>query len=219
MQKEILQQDLMEVMACCGQSVYYKEGQIIALQQDQTDCFYVIKKGRVRVFLMNKAGKDFTIDMLEEGRVFGESSLVVSKQTRLTCLQAICDVELIAFTLDDFIPLFNSHPDLIKNIFMMSSKTIKNLAHQVRRLTLLDASEKVADFLLEITDHPHPSLTIKQDCLPYSHEEIGEFTGLQRQTVTKILNQFQNEKWVRLSYKKVEIIDRLALEAFAYKNL
>ena len=70
----------------------------------------------------------------------------------------------------------------------MSSKTIKNLAHQVRRLTLLDASEKVAYFLLEITDHPHPSLTIKQDCLPYSHEEIGEFTVLQRQTVTKILN-------------------------------
>ncbi len=24
---------------CCGQSVYYKEGLIIALQQDQTDCF------------------------------------------------------------------------------------------------------------------------------------------------------------------------------------
>lgn len=61
-------------------------------------------------------------------------------------------------------------------------------------MTLLDASEKVADFLLEFTDHPHPSLTIKQDCLPYSHEEIEEFTGLQRQTVTKILNQFQNEK-------------------------
>lgn len=39
MQKEVLQQNLMEVMTCCGQSVYYKEGQIIALQQDQTDCF------------------------------------------------------------------------------------------------------------------------------------------------------------------------------------
>lgn len=39
MQKEILQQNLMEMMTCCGQSVYYKEGQIIALQQDQTDCF------------------------------------------------------------------------------------------------------------------------------------------------------------------------------------
>lgn len=61
-------------------------------------------------------------------RVFGESSLIVFKQTRLTCLQVIGDVELIAFTLDDFIPLFNSHPDLIKNIFMMSSKTIKNIA-------------------------------------------------------------------------------------------
>lgn len=111
-------------------------------------------------------------------RVFGESSLIVSRQTRLMCLQAIGDVVLIAFTLDDFIPLFNSHLDLIKNIFMMSSKTIKNLAHQVCRLTLLDASEKVADFLLEITDHPHPSLPIKQDCLPYSYEEIEEFTGL-----------------------------------------
>jgi len=70
-----------------------------------------------------------------------------------------------------------------------------------------------------MTDHPDKSLEIQENCLPYSHQEIAECTSLQRVTVTKILNEFKENGWIQLKYKKVIIKDKEALKEYAYKNI
>ena len=192
--------------------------QTIYFQEDISNNFYFIKKGRVRVYLVNQEGKELTIEIVGEGRVFGESSFF-SQSARLTSVEAINEVELIACNIDDLMPYFQESPELVTSVFMLLSQTVKNLSHQVRRLCFLTAGERIADFLLEMTNHPHSSLEIEENCLPYTHEEIAKCISLQRVTVPRLLNEFQENKWILLKYRKVIILDKQALSDYAYKNI
>jgi len=213
-----IKKSLLPYIEKAGQIQYFKPSQTIYFQEDISNNFYFIKKGRVRAYLMNQEGKDLTIDIIGEGRVFGESDFFL-KSSRLTSVEAINDVELITCSIDDLLPYFKESPELVKEIFILLSKTVKNLSHQVRRLCFFDSGEIIADFLLEMTDHPDKSLEIQENCLPYSHQEIAECTSLQRVTVTKILNEFKENGWIQLKYKKVIIKDKEALKEYAYKNI
>lgn len=196
----------------------FHANQSIYFQEDISNNFYFIKKGRVRVYLINQDGKEMTIEIMGEGRVFGESSFF-SRSARLTSVTAVNDVELIACQIEDLMPYLNHSPELVTQIFILLSQTVKHLSHQVRRLCFMNAYEKVADFLLEMTDHPHKSLNITCDTIPYTHQEIAECTSLQRVTVTKILNKFKQSGWIELKYRAITIVKREELKIFAYKNI
>lgn len=213
-----IEKSLLPYIEKAGIVYHFRPLQTIYFQEDISNNFYFIKKGRVRVYLINQEGKELTIEIVGEGRVFGESSFF-SQSARLTSVEAINEVELIACNIDDIMPYFKESPELITSIFTLLSQTVKNLSHQVRRLCFMNAGERIADFLLEMTDHPHESLEIEENCLPYTHQEIAECTSLQRVTVTRLLNDFQEKKWIELKYRKVIILNRNELSRYAYKNI
>lgn len=218
MQHLQIEKSLLPYIEKAGVVYQFHPLQTVYFQEDISNNFYFIKKGRVRVYLVNQEGKELTIEIVGEGRVFGESSFF-SQSARLTSVEAINDVELIACNINDLMPYFKESPELVTSIFTLLSQTVKNLSHQVRRLCFMNAGERIADFLLEMTDHPHSSLEIKENCLPYTHEEIAKCISLQRVTVTRLLNEFQHNNWIRLQYRKVIILDRKALSDYAYKNI
>ena len=66
--------------------------------------------------------------------------------------------------------------------------------------------EKIASFLLEqnLIDNEGKQIS-------YSHEEIASLVGLSRVTVTKVLNDFAKKGYIRVAYRKINIIDRNGL--------
>lgn len=214
----LIEKNVLPYIEKAGTLYTFKANQSIYFQEDISNNFYFIKKGRVRVYLLNQEGKEMTIEIMGEGRVFGESSFF-SRSARLTSVTAINDVELIACQIEDLMPYLNHSPELVTQIFILLSHTVKHLSHQVRRLCFMNAHEKIADFLLEITENPHESLGISHNVIPYTHQEIAECTSLQRVTVTKILNEFKEKEWIALKYRSIVIVNREKLSKFAYKNI
>ena len=51
----------------------YENDQMIYWQEEQADCFYCIKKGRVKVFLSSENGMEKTITIVEQG-ILGEAA-------------------------------------------------------------------------------------------------------------------------------------------------
>ena len=43
------------------------------MQEDSSNNLYLILKGRVRVYLISKDGQEITLDIIDKGRIFGES--------------------------------------------------------------------------------------------------------------------------------------------------
>ncbi|MCY6959802.1 Crp/Fnr family transcriptional regulator [Clostridium brassicae] len=189
----------------------YSKNEMIYFQEDVAESFYLIKSGRVRIFLISPEGTELTIEILRKGKLFGESSYF-SYGSRLTSVSAATDVELISVSLENLYPYLTKYPELMIQMFHLMSLTMKNLSTQVNSMAFLPADKKLAELLLRLGVHFKKNKNDESYIIDYSHEEIAQLIGSCRVTVTKILNSFQEKGLVSLGYKKVKVIDEKNLK-------
>ena len=76
------------------------------------------------------------------------------------------------------------------------------------------APEKLAKFLLDFAVSGQQTKEGTRVKLPLTHEEIAEFIGTTRETVTRTLSEFKSHHLVELRGSTLLIEDREALEEF-----
>lgn len=190
-----------------GQLLHYRAGELIYMQQDSADILYLIRKGRVRVYLSTESGEEVTLEIVEKGRIFGESSFV-QDACRPTTVSAVTDTELVACRLSELGPALCGSWELTSALLQMMSDTCDYLSRLVKRAYLYDRRERLAAFLLEQTAVDNPDKGIVDGALPYTHEDLALVVGLSRVTVTRVLGEFQRQGWVECGYRKIRVRDR-----------
>ncbi|SFC77868.1 Crp/Fnr family transcriptional regulator [Clostridium uliginosum] len=207
--------NLYEIFEKAGTIQRYKKNEIIYFQEDPAEKFYIIKSGRVRIFLVSKEGTELTIEILREGKLFGESSYF-SYASRLTSVNAVTDVELVSVDLEQLLPYLTKYPNIMVQMFYFMSLTVHNLSIQVNSMAFLQADKKVAQLLLRLGANFKKNKNDTSYMIDYTHEEIAQLIGCCRVTVTKILNKFVKENWIALEYRNIIIINEEALKHFAF---
>lgn len=192
-----ISENLFDYFKQAGTLIKYQPSDIIYMQEDATNNLYLILKGRVRVFLLSKDGQEITLDIIDKGQIFGESSFLLNT-SRPVCVNAIDNVELISCNLETLYPTILESKELTLAIMRLLSSTNDHLTNQVKKAYFYNRHEKIAAFLLEQN----------KKTISYTHEEIASLTGLNRVTVTKILNDFNQYGWIDLAYRKIIITDR-----------
>jgi CRP/FNR family transcriptional regulator, cyclic AMP receptor protein len=77
------------------------------------------------------------------------------------------------------------------------------------------APEKLARVLLDWSADPKDAQRSAQIKLPLTHEEIAEFIGTTRETVTRTLSEFKNRQLVSLQGSTLMISNRPVLETIS----
>lgn len=199
-----------DMFEAVGQLLHYRAGELIYMQQDSADILYLIRKGRVRVYLSTESGEEVTLEIVEKGRIFGESSFV-QDACRPTTVSAVTDTELVACRLSELGPALCGSWELTSALLQMMSDTCDYLSRLVKRAYLYDRRERLAAFLLEQTAVDNPDKGIVDGALPYTHEDLALVVGLSRVTVTRVLGEFQRQGWVECCYRKIRVRDREGL--------
>lgn len=197
---------LISTLRASGNTALYPPGDPIFAQGEAASDFYIISAGRVRVYTITAGGDERTIEILEAGRVFGDSSFLTNA-CRSVNIEAVIASEIIRLTTEELIRLCTCSEELLRLIFQHMADTCNYLTAQIIQGTYCDAAQKVAAFLL------NESANRGRRTLPYSHEEIAASVGLNRVTVSKVLSKFKKQQLVGISYRSVEILDPLRLEA------
>ena len=175
----------------------YEKDQMIYWQEEQADCFYCIKKGRVKVFLSSENGMEKTITIVEQG-ILGEA-------------KALVKTELIAINRNGLIKSFSQDPDLAVHLLELMAHRVRLLSEQVDNMTFLQADQRVAQALLR---HAVPGEDgILQVNL--THEEIANLAGTTRVTVSKLLTRFAKNGWIGTRYRAVALKNPAALRSFS----
>ncbi|MCG8569684.1 MAG: cyclic nucleotide-binding domain-containing protein [Spirochaetes bacterium] len=96
----------------------YHSGDIIFLEQEQSDNFYFIEKGKVKISHIN-GEKDYILAILNEGEFFGEMS-ILNKVERSACAIAFEDTRLLSLNRNTF--LDHLPEKILINIFKSIAK-------------------------------------------------------------------------------------------------
>ncbi len=125
-EKMKINEELFDYFKQVGTIKHYQKNEIIYMQDDCADELCLVLKGRVRVYHIKKNGDEINYDVLDKGRIFGESSLYENAY-RPTTVSAINDVEIITCHLQDLYPYLSSSLDLTISLLKMLNDTYTNI--------------------------------------------------------------------------------------------
>ena len=187
-------------------------GHLVYMKGDPADRVYYILKGRVRIFENLYSGREMTLDVVESGRIFGESAFAPGN-LRPACVQAVNKVILVSFRMTDVLPYFRSRAEFALHFLQLCSNTMDHLTARMEEQCLLDRYGKVASFILDVTEQDSVEKGTAGGVIPYTHEDLSVSLGLNRSTVTMVLKEFEKQGCLERGYGYVKVVDRRALEA------
>ena len=207
----VIPEELFSTIKCKGKTEQYSPKEKIFTQGEDASHFFVVSSGRVRVYTISANGKERTIEVLEKGRVFGDSSFLTNSKRTVT-IEAVVPSEIIRYDTEELTDMCAESPQLMKLIFQHMADTCNYLTHQIIQSSHYNSTQKLVDFFLG------ESLTRNVDILPYTHEEIADSVSLNRVTVSRIISVLKQNKLLDVQYGKVKILNRDGLKKLLPNN-
>jgi CRP/FNR family transcriptional regulator, cyclic AMP receptor protein len=162
-------------------------------QGDPADSIFYLQKGRAKVTVLSKAGKEATIALLSAGDFIGEESLAAPAGLRLTTATAMSVCSALKVTRDEMIRVMHEEygfSDLfLKFLLGRSMRTQADLVDQ-----LFNSSEKrLARILLLMAEFGRPGEPGETETtIPkVSQETLAEMIGTTRSRVSFFMNRFR----------------------------
>ncbi|MCP3744761.1 Crp/Fnr family transcriptional regulator [Paenibacillus sp. A3M_27_13] len=167
---------------------------------------YFVKKGKVRLYKLNADGKQFTLDILSEGNVFGEMDMI-SLGTRDMYIETIEECDICRMDKDRFEHFLIEHPRFMMNMIKVLSDRISGMSSLAQHLALGNLQDKILYILLKLSDQF--ALQSREEYrkinFPLSHQEIANLVGATREAVTTALQELVKEKVIITGFKAIYI--------------
>jgi CRP-like cAMP-binding protein len=176
--------------------LHYRKSQAIFAQGDAADAVFYLQKGRARLAVLSKQGKEATIALLGPGDFLGEGCLASDQPIRLATATAITDCSALKITKREMLrTLHEEHgfSDLfVAYVVERHNRTQADLVDQ-----LFNSSEKrLARALLMLSrfgKEDKPETVVPQ----ISQETLAEMIGTTRSRVNFFMNRFRKLGFIK----------------------
>lgn len=195
--------------------VFYGSGSMLYSEGSSAWGVFILLEGEVRLYLRSDDDKRLTVGMARRGDILGLASALSGCSCETTA-EAIHPAMAARIRRADFLCFLARHPQGYQAVTKELSRNYIATCSQLRTLGLCSSvPEKLARLLLAWCENGRATDHGMRRCFPFTHEEIGEFIGASRETVTRILGAFKSRNLVVFQGATLTIPDRAALEQAA----
>ena len=171
---------------------------------------YIVKSGRLRLYMLSEEGKEVTLYRLSAGDICMLSASCVLKSITF-------DVYVDAEVPSDCYMIsgmaFNSVSERVlevKNYALeMAVQRFSDVMWVMQQIVFMSMDKRLAIFLLdEITSNG-------TDTVSMTHEQISRHLGTAREVITRMLKHFAAEGWVEVTRKGIKVLNKNKLRDIA----
>lgn len=185
----------------------YSKGEHIYSASETGEFVFFIGSGSVKIYTKSPDGKEVIKSILHPGNILGEE-ILAGASMRVDYAKAIDpDVQLIVIQVEDLRSLMQRYWELNEFYIKLISQKLERTSQRVESLLVDDARKRVIDFLKYNAQHKGRKigyeLLIKHSM---TQQDIANYTGTSRQTVTAILNDLR--KTNQIYFKRNSILIR-----------
>lgn len=168
---------------------------------------FLIESGRVRISLPGSEGREVTLAHLGPGDCFGEMSML-DGEPRSATVTAVEDTVVLEGTRDDFMRSLQASPRIAMSLLVMMSRRLRAANEIIESLSFLDVQGRVARFLLDAAAK-HGTQTPEGIVvpLPYTRLEMANIVSTSRETLTRVLKNFERLNYIKLLRRKAVILN------------
>ena len=185
---------------------------VIVGQEDLGDSLFVVSRGKVKVVLYGRSGREVILSIFKAGDFFGEMSLL-DNQPRSANVIALEDSTLLTLERRAFAAHLEQYPQTALQILAEMSRRLRRADSVIGNLALLDVYGRVARFLRELAadegEQIDGGLVIRQRP---TQQEIASMVGTSRETVSRALSEFQRRGFLEMTGRKIVLRSQFALD-------
>ena len=191
----------------------YKKGQIIFFEGDIADKLYIVNRGKIKVFKYTKEGKEQILYILSEGDFIGDLSLLKKGKFEFNA-EALEDTAICTLVKEDFDNIITANPEITLKILEDVHDRVVSLEKLVQSLSTKNVEARIAALILSFVKNfgteTCDGIVVN---LPLNREEMGNYIGITRETISRKLTAMQDEGIIELiGNKKLLIKDMEALK-------
>lgn len=173
-----------------------------------SDEIYFLLKGVVKITTSTNDNREVIKMILHPKAILEEHSLAGEEVRNNDATVMTTDASVLAVKVDIFKEMMMKNPNLVFCVVNFLGKKLKYTEERLESLVLNDARERIVQFLkVNAQTFGQPigfELLLKHD---FTQQDIANFTGTSRQTVTTVLNDLKKNNKIHFRRKSILIRD------------
>ncbi|MDR3742042.1 MAG: Crp/Fnr family transcriptional regulator [Terracidiphilus sp.] len=193
----------------------YQAGHVLFAEKEPARGVYVVMEGEVKLSINSVDGRRLSLRIARKGEILGLSSTLSGMPYEITA-ETVYPAKIAPIGRREFQGFLMRHPEAYQTVSEELTREFTLACEQLRTVGLsASAPEKLARLLLEWSENGQAVDAGTKFRFSLTHEEIGEFIGASRETVTRTLTTFKNRRLVMFSGSTLTIPNRMALADYA----
>lgn len=184
----------------------YPNHTTLFMEGDPAARFFVVLEGWVKLYRACEDGREVVISVISPGESFAEAAIFASS-TYPVSAATVSDARLLVISAESMTRELRSNMDLTFNMLSSMSLHMRKNITLVHQLSAMSASERLADFLLNLCPDDEGEVEIT---LPLDKSLIAARLGMQPETFSRTLGKLK-DAGVSSSGHAVVITDVTAL--------
>ncbi len=202
-----LSKEDIETIAECGKTRSYPKNSILINKDDESDSFYIIKEGKVKVYITDELGSTIILRYQGAGEYFGELALI-DDDPRSASVVTVEDSLITYVSKGKFETCLQDNPELSVKLVRSMILRIRELTENLADCALKSVYQRVRTKLLDLAEEEDGKLVITQRL---THQDLAGLVGCGREMVSRVMGKLQSGKYVTVESKAIFIQKKLPL--------
>ncbi|MDO6459285.1 Crp/Fnr family transcriptional regulator [Granulosicoccaceae sp. 1_MG-2023] len=181
-----------------------RKNTVIVTQGEETNSFYIVLSGRLRVFRDDEDGNEVILNDLQRASWFGELA-ILAQTTRSASVVTLENSQLAIIAQQDLNRLLVENPLLTLGIARFLANRVIELTEDISDLAMLDVYGRVARTLEKHAREENGKLITNR----FTHQEIAAMVGASREMISKILKELKIGGYIEIDGKRIILQKKL----------
>ncbi|WP_338377880.1 Crp/Fnr family transcriptional regulator [uncultured Flavobacterium sp.] len=179
----------------------YQKDEVIFYEDESALFYYQIVEGTIKMFSANDDGKEFTQGVFDKGCSFGEPPLFIDgiyPSSAITTEESV----IIKISKDKFLTIIDEYPEINKSFMQLLALRVYRKSLTNKNIINQKPEHRIIAFLRDFKQKNAIAESEKTQ-IPYTRQEIADFTGLRVETVIRTLSQMKKCNKVEINNHKL----------------
>jgi CRP/FNR family cyclic AMP-dependent transcriptional regulator len=185
-----------------GQERSVAKNSIVINEGDETDCLYIVIKGKAHALRSDESGRQFIVNRFGLYDYFGEMSFF-DRNSRCATVITREKCMLMVLPRKAFFEFATKHPEIYKNLIKALLEKLRRATQQIEELAFLDVYGRLARFLIE---NKNAEGIIEEKL---TQQELADLVGSSRETVNRIFNELVGGGFIEKEKGRIAVKKKL----------
>jgi CRP-like cAMP-binding protein len=210
-----LQPDEMKRLAATAQFTRHPGQATIFQKGDAGNSLMAVIRGKVKICTYSNDGKELVLNIIDQGGTFGEIA-VLDGRPRTADAIALEETDLLVLERAQLMSFLSGNPELLSRLLAVLCQRLRQTSEHLEDAMLREAPSRLARGLLRLAEtFGRPGPTGTKLAIKLSQTQIGNLIGASRESVNKLLKEWERAGHLVMEGGNIVIRDPRRLERLA----